>query len=326
MDRVHLQYLLEKGMRKSEIAKLLGFDVSTIYRELKRNIHTFYKNTTINNKHYAYHHSFAQSKANNRRYVKPRKLDIDKSLRDYVLKKLKEYWSPKQIEGRLKLESTLENIVTHETIYQYIYKKWQIRYRFSKYLRRKRINRIPVNSRRKRHIPESMLIRNRPAEISTRESFGHWECDLMIFNKNTKCNLITLRERKTRFVIVIKNNNKLAYDTASNIIRKLKQFSKYVKSITFDQGSEFFRYNWLKKTLGTEIYFCNPASPYQKGEIENVNGIIRVHFPRNIDIGLVSQNRIDALARNINNRPMECHNYSTAMEVFNKAIGYKITN
>ena len=278
MDRVHLQHMLEKGMRKSEIAKLLGFDVSTIYREIQRNIHMFRGNTTVNNKYYAYHHSFAQDKANNRRYKTPRKLDLDKDLREYVLKKLQQFWSPKQIEGRLKLENKLNN-VTHETIYQYIYRKCHNRYRYSKYFRRKRINRLSRCSRRNRIIPEELLIRNRPIEILKRESIGHWECDLMMFSQGTKCNLITLRERKTRYLIAIKNNNKKALETAMNIIRRLKQFSSdYVKSITFDQGSEFLRYDWLTKILGVDVYFCNPASPHQKGAVENANSLLRVHL------------------------------------------------
>ena len=181
----------------------------------------------------------------------------------------------------------------------------------------KRISRLSRWSRRNRFIPEELLIRNRSKEILRRESFGHWERDLMMFNQHTRCNLITLRERKTRFVIAIKNHSKMAYDTASNIVGRLKQFRKYVKSIVFDQGSEFFRYNWLKKILDTEIYFCNPHSPHQKGAIENANGLLRVHFPRSMDIGLVSQNRIDGLVRNINNRPMKCLDYYSAKELFN---------
>ena len=99
VDRSHLQYLLEQGIRKPEIAKIIGCDVSTVYREIKRNIQMFRKNTTINKKYYRYDSYFAQLKANRRRYLKPKKLDTDKHLRNYVLNKLKLYWSPKQIAG-----------------------------------------------------------------------------------------------------------------------------------------------------------------------------------------------------------------------------------
>ncbi len=319
-DRMMLQHLLDLQTSKEKIAKLMGFSLSTIYREIKRNKRVI----TIPPAHYywcyRYDSFFAQSKSEERRYVKPDKLDVDTKLRGYVLKKLKIGWSPKQIEGRLKLEEDMPNKVTHETIYQYIYKNWKLKYTFSKYLRRKRVDRIPRHKRRRRVIPEELLIKHRPGEIDTRESFGHWECDLMIFKRGIRTNLITLRERKTRYLITIKNNNKKAYDTAVNIIDKLRQFSSHVKSITFDQGSEFLQYKWITQKLGTDVYFCNPASPHQKGSIENVNGVIRVLLPRSVNIGLISQNKIDTIAKNINNRPMKCHGYLTSEEVFNEAI------
>ncbi len=101
-----------------------------------------------------------------------------------------------------------------------------------------------------------------------------------------------------------------------NIIKHLKKLGTEIRSITFDQGSEFFKYDWISKTLGSDIYFCDPASPEQKGSIENVNGVIRTKLPRSLNIGLISQNKIDKLINEINNRPMECHGYETASEVF----------
>ena len=174
------------------------------------------------------------------------------------------------------------------------------------------MSRISRYARRKRKIPEYLLVKNRPNEIDNRDSEGHWECDLMMFKQSIKGNLITLRERKIRYLIAIKNNSKNAKETAINIIKRLSKFSKQVKSITFDQGSEFLRYDWIAKMLEVDIYFCDPASPHQKAAVENANSLLRVHLPRKTDISLISQRKIDALVRNINNRPMRCLNYQTA--------------
>ena len=85
-------------------------------------------------------------------------------------------------------------------------------------------------------------------------------------------------------MIAIKNLNKTASGTALTLISTVKNIKKHIKSITFDQGSEFNKYQWIKECFGTDIYFCKPASPYQKGAVENGNGVIRAELPRNYDI------------------------------------------
>ena len=320
-DRMLLQYLLDRQTSKKQIAKLMGFSLSSIYREIKRN------RTKISippdNWYWCYRYDsfFADDKAKARKYVRPKKLDSHPELKNYVLDKLKQGWSPKQIEGRLRFENNLSGeSVSHETIYRYIYGDFYLKHGYYKYFRRKHYSRIKKHARRKRFIPESILIRNRPSYINDRSEFGHWECDLMIFNKKVSCNLITLRERQSRYCIAIKNINKKSNETAVNIIKKLNSISKCVKSITFDQGSEFFKYDWISKSIEAKMYFCDPSSPHQKGSIENVNGVIRTKLPRSLDIGKISQSKIDNLINEINNRPMKCHGYLTPSEVFKDSL------
>jgi len=125
----------------------------------------------------------------------------------------------------------------------------------------------------------------------------------MIFKRGIKANLITLRERKTRYMVAIKNENKTANGTALAIISTLKNLKSNIKTITVDQGSEFNKYQWIKECLGAEFYFCEPASPHQKGAIENGNGVIRVELPRDCDFNALKQRQINALIDEINNRP-----------------------
>jgi transposase, IS30 family len=308
-DRTFLRIMLEKRYSKAKIAHILGVHRSTIYRELKRNSWTHWLSKTV---HYTCFK--AQDKYIKRRQRSSR-LQQDSALRKYVSDKLRLGWSPWQIEGRLKRENSSKCMLSHETIYRYIYSDYAIRNRFYKKLRRKHFLRIKHHSRKLR-IAKEYMIDNRPKHINQRLDFGHWECDLMIFKRGIKGNLITLRERKTRFVIAIKNANKTAKGTAIALISTLKNIKQHVKSITFDQGSEFKKYPWLESCLKTAVYFCHPASPYEKGGIENANGVIRVELPRSVDIGGLKQKDVVQIADEINGRPLKCLEYQTPEEVF----------
>ena len=103
---------------------------------------------------------------------------------------------------------------------------------------------------------------------------------------------LTLRERKTCFIVAIKNLNKTASGTALTLISTVKNIKKYIKSITFDQGSEFNKYLWIKDCVDIDIYFCKPASPYQKGAVENGSGVIRAELPREYDMAKLKQKHI----------------------------------
>ncbi|OGT45135.1 MAG: hypothetical protein A3E83_07610 [Gammaproteobacteria bacterium RIFCSPHIGHO2_12_FULL_41_20] len=293
--------MLEKHYSKNKIAQILKVNRSTIYRELKRNS---FKHWKTNNDIYwsdTAHQNYLE------RRKRKRKLDKDKNLKDYVHDKLKSGWSPWQIEGRLKSENEGQCVISHETIYRYIYSDYGIRNIFFQKLRNPRV-------------PKEMLITNRPDAINKREEFGHWECDLMMFKQGIKSNLITLRERKSRFIIAIKNLNKTASGTALTLISTVKNIKKHIKSITFDQGSEFNKYQWIKDCIDTDIYFCKPASPYQKGAVENGNGVIRAELPREYDVAKLKQKHIADIISEINNRPLKCLGYQTPQETFLKWV------
>lgn len=312
-DRIFLRIMLDKNYPKSKIAKILKVNPSTIYREVKRNSCT----------HWHTKEKFYWSNIAHRKYLKRRKrglkLEQYPKLRDYVHAKLKAGWSPYQIEGRLKRENNGQCQLSHESIYHYIYSDTNRRYLFYKYLRRKHAYRLK-RGQRKARIPKELLIHTRPEIINKRAEFGHWECDLMVFKRGIRANLITLRERKSRFIIALKNENREAKGTALRLINSIKKIKRHVKSITFDQGSEFKRYDWIRDCLEADIYFCEPASPHQKGAIENGNAIIRVKFQQNCDIEKLKQYHINSVIRNINNRPMKCLGYLTPQEALYNEI------
>ncbi|MCD6040383.1 MAG: TRm24 putative transposase [Gammaproteobacteria bacterium] len=132
------------------------------------------------------------------------------------------------------MENQGQCVSSHETIYRYIYSNYERRNLFYHHLRRKRPLRIKRGSRKPR-VPKDLLIASRPHTINQRQEFGHWEADLMLFKKGTQTNLITLRERKSRYMIIIKNQNKEAMGTALALITTLKAIKDHIRSITFDR-------------------------------------------------------------------------------------------
>jgi transposase, IS30 family len=214
-DRIVINHLLKIGISKAKIAEQLNFHRSTIYREIERHSNRL-----------GYMPFLMKRKlAGNRK--RELKLDSNNQLRNYVFKKLKLSWSPEQIAGRLKLENKGKTIICHETIYSYLYSDCGIRNRYYLYLRGKRLFRYPKISRRTRTlIPNRVPILERPEEVKYRNSLGHWEGDLMVFGKQTKTNLITLRERQSRYMLAIKNKNRKSEGTAKKIIEAFNKLGK----------------------------------------------------------------------------------------------------
>jgi transposase, IS30 family len=302
---------MNKKQSVRKIAEILKVHRSTIYREIKRNSTRFKHDFPKDHYYYSF---FAHRKYLDRR-KSGTKIFKNEHLREYVFDKLKEGWSPWQIEGRLRLENNGKCVISHESIYRFIYSDAGFRNQVFKKLRRKHFWRVKHKSR-KRRVPKELLIENRPEYINNRSEFGHWECDLMMFKHGIKSNLITLRERTSRYVIAIKNESKDARITAMALISTITNIKNQVKSITFDQGSEFMRFNWIRSCLEADIYFCDPGRPEQKGSVENGNGVIRVELPRNFNIDELKQKDITAVTREINNRPLKCLDYRTPQELF----------
>lgn len=313
-DWIVICHLVKAGLSRNKIARQLDFHRSTIYRELARN------GIRID-----YLPIVAERKLQER-HRRSFKLNRDKKLRSYIFEKLQLSWSPEQIAGRLKLENNGKSIICHETIYAYLYSDYGIRNKYYHYLRRKREWRYPKISRHKRiKIPNRLSIHERPEEATSRQRIGDWECDLILFGKTTQTNLITLRERQSRFMIAVKNANRQANNTADKIIAKLKDLHhSYVKTITFDNGFEFTKHEKIMEKLNIKTYFCDPYKSYQKGTVENGNKQLREWFPKDADINFLSQFDINSKIKLLDQRPMKILNYYTPEEIFKNKIGIRL--
>ncbi|HLW62588.1 MAG TPA: IS30 family transposase [Flavobacterium sp.] len=291
-QRYALKAYLECGKPKNEIAKLLGFDRSTIYREVNRN----------SKKRGAYNPDFADELAEERkeRFCKHRKFDVDKQkLIENWIKS--EQWSPEQIKGycdRMNIE-----MVSHERIYQYIRLDKLKGGELYKYLRHKLKHRKRSVSGKHEIIKNKVSIEKRPDVINNKERFGDWEIDLIV-GKDNKGAMVTLVERKTAMIMIRKlKNGKNADDLANTVIDMLLPYKKIVKSITSDNGTEFARHEKIAQKLQADFYFAHPYSSWERGLSEYSNKLIRQYIPKKSNFDIFDDEFIKQVQHKINRRP-----------------------
>ena len=316
-ERIQIYALKKAGLSADSIAEQLGRHRSTIYRELSRN-RCYYCD---DKKRSSYLPNLADAKAKQRR-ERELKLMRKPKLKEIIINYLKNGWSPEQIAGRLKQEHGYA-VISHETIYAYIYDKRAGDERLYLHLSRKRRYRQPRVTRKHRQgpIPNRIDISERPEEIANRETFGHWEGDLILF-KETRSNLITLRERKSRFMVGLLNPSKEAEQTSKAIINHFEAKKPgLITTITFDNGGEFAKHETIAKALNIDIFFCKPYASYEKGTIENGNRQLRRDLPRETMIDEYSQEQIDDIVNRVNNRPLKILGFKTPAEVLLESYG-----
>ena len=301
----------------TSIAKKLNRSKSTISREIRRNkfvvvTEVFNKDSIFKKKKvitFEYESTEANEKALKKQKEKGTsriKLLYNKQLIKEVNRLLKEEGkSPDIVAYKIRENKTFNVKVSTNTIYDGIRKGYlevstKDRKRMKDKSRRCRVER--------NKIPESKKDRSielRPDYINNRKEFGHFEMDLVLGKqgKDKEC-LLTLTERKTRFEIVIKLNNKSSSEVigAINSIKEhLKGYSSEIfKSITTDNGSEFSRYEEIEEILGTMVYFCHPGASYEKGTNERHNGMLREYIPKGSDISKYSAEDLDRIVSKLN--------------------------
>jgi IS30 family transposase len=257
-EREKIFQLLKTGMSLTQIAASLDRHKSTISREISRN-----KSQKL---------GYLPDRANNlslgRKSRQISKIEKYPDLKKYIIDKLSlDKWSPEAIAGRMKLEKH-EIQICHETIYQYIYSFLGQKQKLYQHLMLARPKRQIKYSRRKREIPDQYKIANRPDAINDRTEFGHFEGDLTFFGASRNGNLAVLTERVSRKSFLIRNYNKSCDTVILGIISKTKNtiLPANIKSVTLDNGGEFARFGLLS-LQGIMTYFCDPGSPYQKGQV-----------------------------------------------------------
>lgn len=237
-ERRIISRMHEKKISQAEIARTLRRDRSTICRELRRN---FWHDREVPIAE-GYWHVTAHGMASDRRR-KYRKLLRDPSLCAAVIDRLKDGWSPEQISGRLRLAGGATARLSHETIYQYVYSREGQDQQLGRHLPERRRRRRPRYARKPRSLvfPMECSIRNRPDIINSRREFGHWEADLMIFRKeHGAANIATVVERKSRYTLLFRNNDRHSKPIMSQLIRHLAPLPLQARqSLTFEGWSSY---------------------------------------------------------------------------------------
>ena len=304
-DRIEISRLHAAGKSRREIGHLMGRDASTIGRELRRN--------SLPRGEYKPASADRIALSRRRRLSKIERLS---RLRDHVSDHLAMGWSPEQIAGRLRLEGS-EHEISHESIYRFIYRPKVHKEKLHRFLARAKATRGRRYFKRRREpIPGRRSIHERPQAVDRRREFGHWEGDLLQF-RTQRGNLLTLIERVTRLTLAAPLKSKTAEATdrlLRAIFGRLPQFAR--RSITFDNGSEFARHQNLSQTLDMKTWFRDPHSPWQRGSIENANGVLRRDLPRKTDLADYSQQDIHDIVWAINTTPRKCLGFLTPAEAF----------
>jgi IS30 family transposase len=243
---------------------------------------------------------------------KTAKLTSRPLLRQLVQAKLEEKLSPRQIAVELRTEypDHPEMWVSHEAIYQSIYVQGRgaLRRELAACLRTGRALRKPrrQGNQRLARIPDMVNISERPAEVEDRAVPGHWEGDL-IMGQAAKSAIGTLVERSTRFVMLLHLPNGYApLQVQEAMIAATQKLPGFIwKSLTWDQGMEMRNHAQIKIATGLQVYFCDPAKPWQRGSNENTNGLLRQYFPKGSDLSQHGLDHLDFVAAQMNRRPRE---------------------
>jgi len=243
----------------------------------------------------------------------------NQNVRDYLRKKLPLGWTPELIAGRLKHYDP-GHYVCHESIYQYIYKEAQELIRFLPRKHARRRTKHPYRTTAER-IKNRVSIHLRPPAVNARWVVGHWESDSVV-GGDRQCGLNVMVERATRLTHISRLKNKTAKETQKAIVRRLAKHPPSLRqSITYDNGSENVQHQQINDKLNSRSYFCEPYHSWEKGSVEQTNGLIRRPYPKGTDFSKVTPAELNALEKRLNNRPRKCLNYQTPYEAFRAARG-----
>lgn len=314
-ERVKIESFLIAGWCLTAIGVELGRPTSAVSRELSR-----------------FPFKYTAEKANKEALRKAKihnchdKLVENQRLYNLVMRLLRKHWSPQQISTHLKRKyTTLPSMqISHESIYTYIYllAKGELKKELIGYLRQKkksRYSRKGANDKRGK-ISEMLSIEERPKEVESRSVAGHWEGDL-IMGRNHKSAIGSIVERKTRTVLLVKLKGKDATSVRKAFEREFKSLPSQMKlSMTYDQGREMAEHKLFTKNTRMKVFFCHPASPWERGTNENTNMLIRDYFPKGTDFSTITKKELKRVQHELNERPRRALNDESPKEVFQKEI------
>jgi IS30 family transposase len=313
-EREEISRGLRAGETQASIAHRLGRSPATVSREIARNGGPL---------------EYRAARADERAWVeglRPKDCKLLKSpeLARLVSGMLMENWSPQQIQKTLELlyPNNPSMNVSHETIYRtlFIQARGALKKELLKHLRSKRVMRGPKRAKPADVLGDVLSIRERPAEVEDRAVPGHWEGDLIAGHRNQSF-IGTLVERRTRFVKLIQVDSKNAVNFAAALAREVLRLPQELRrTVTWDRGTEMARHKDFTVATNVKVYFCDPHSPWQRGSNENTNGLLRQYFPKGMVLSGLTQDQLDLVAKQLNERPRETLGWSSPADALRKLI------
>lgn len=316
-EREEISRAMVRGQSIRSIAASLGRAPSTVSREIRRN---------------EGRDGYRANQADQAAWVRARrpkacKLAVYRALAQRVADKLQRQWSPEQIAGWLKRTYPDDTgcQVSHETIYRtlYIQSRGALKKELLAHLRRTRVMRRSRYHTQKTdnhgRITDTVSISERPATAEDRAVPGHWEGDLLFGNQTSQ--IATLVERQTRYVMLVKVTGKDTETVVNALIKHARRLPKELyRSLTWDRGKEMAGHRRFTLATDIQVYFCDPHHPWQRGTNENTNGLLRQYFPKGIDLSTVSQAKLNAVAKQLNERPRKTLGYETPAERYRRSV------
>ena len=305
VERCTLAGLHAAGRSDLEIGAFLGRSRTTIWRERRRNRAPYDE---------LYRAERADERAVARRRRARRNLRLGRVEWKRVERLLRAQWSPEQVAGYFR--ETGEMAISHETIYQYVWRDWAAGGRLHEHLRGAR------KQRRKRYrskdsrgrLGGKRMIGERPRSVEGRRQIGHWEIDTV--HGAGRASVVTLVERKSGYVAIGKLAAVTVAETNAVTLALLRRHCGRMRTITADNGTEFHGYRELEAASGVKFYFATPHHAWERGTNENTNGLIRQYLPKRTNLSELTQKQCDAIADQLNHRPRKRHGYKTPHQCF----------
>jgi len=313
-ERRILDNLLRLSWSLRAIARAMKRSPSSISRELRRNSDKDGYNPHLANLQYW--------ERREQKYVKYK--TGDEQLMACVIDKLKEGWSPEQIDGRFRHEDYPNNKamwISYESVYRYIWddkRKGGTLHRYLRHSRRKYRKR-GTGSRLNRQFPGRVSIKERPAIVAEQGRFGDWEADTL-YGRQRESSIVTIVERKSLFCAAAHTPGGTASSVNQGLLHSLLSIPKQILlTITVDNGKEWTSFKEIETRLNTSIYFARPYRAWERGINENLNGLLRQYLPRGTDLSSTTTEGLEQIVKRMNDRPRKKLKYRTPNEVFSEA-------
>ena len=308
-QRYQIEALLGQSIKPEAIAQQLGCHVDTIKREIRRSVGADGQ----------YRADKAQADSDKRKASSRNARCIVLEVWQQVEQHLSLQLSPQQVAGRLVKQLGMQ--VSHESIYLHIYEQAAVHSRSIAQLRcaaKKRKKRCKASAAQRNQrgaIQNRVGIEERPAVVDDKSRIGDWEGDTMVGGRRLG-GLVTMVERKSRYTLARVLQRRCALPTSCAIQEMLEPHKARCHTITLDNGSEFALHLDFGATLGAQVYFAKPHSPWQRGLNENTNGLLRQYFPKGSCLLSVTQQQVQQAVNRLNHRPRKCLGWRTPHEVF----------